>query len=57
MTGTFLITTTLFLIFAESAGGWGRGRLALVGVPLAVLELTYFGANLTKSSTAAGCRC
>jgi KUP system potassium uptake protein len=48
VTGTFLITTTLFLIFAESAWGWGRGRLALLGVPLAVLELTYFGANLTK---------
>jgi KUP system potassium uptake protein len=48
VTGTFLITTTLFLIFAESAWGWGRGRLAMLGVPLAVLELTYFGANLTK---------
>ncbi len=48
VTGTFLITTTLFLIFAESAWGWGRGRLAVVGVPWAVLELTYFGANLTK---------
>jgi KUP system potassium uptake protein len=48
VTGTFLITTTLFLIFAEAAWGWGRGRLALLGVPLAVLELTYFGANLTK---------
>lgn len=48
VTGTFLITTTLFLVFAESAWGWGRGRLVLVGVPLAVLELTYFGANLTK---------
>ena len=48
VTGTFLITTTLFLIFAQSAWGWGRGRLALLGVPLAVLELTYFGANLTK---------
>jgi KUP system potassium uptake protein len=48
VTGTFLITTTLFLIYAESAWGWGRARLALLGVPLAVLELTYFGANLTK---------
>ncbi|WP_270887552.1 potassium transporter Kup [Pedococcus sp. 5OH_020] len=48
VTGTFLITTTLFLIYAESAWGWGRGRLVLLGVPLAVLELTYFGANLTK---------
>ncbi|WP_460627339.1 potassium transporter Kup [Intrasporangium mesophilum] len=48
VTGTFLITTTLFLIHAESAWHWGRGRLLLLGVPLGVLELTYFGANLTK---------
>jgi KUP system potassium uptake protein len=48
VTGTFLITTTLFLIFAESAWGWKRWKLVVLGVPLAVLELTYFGANLTK---------
>ena len=48
VTGTFLITTTLFLILAESAWGWKRWQLALIGVPLAVLELTYFAANLTK---------
>jgi KUP system potassium uptake protein len=48
VTGTFLITTTLFLIYAQSAWHWGRGKLLLLGVPLAVLELTYFGANLTK---------
>jgi len=48
VTGTFLITTTLFLLLAESAWGWNRGRLLLLGIPLAVLELVYFGANLTK---------
>jgi KUP system potassium uptake protein len=48
VTGTFLITSTLFLILAESAWGWKRWQLALIGVPLAVLELTYFAANLTK---------
>jgi KUP system potassium uptake protein len=48
VTGTFLITTTLFLILAESAWHWGRGRLVLFGVAVGVLELTYFGANLTK---------
>jgi KUP system potassium uptake protein len=48
VTGTFLITTTLFLIYAEAAWGWTRGQLLLLGVPLATLELTYFGANLTK---------
>jgi KUP system potassium uptake protein len=48
VTGTFLITTTLFLILAESAWGWSRVQLALLAVPLLVLELTFFGANLTK---------
>ena len=48
VTGTFLITTTLFLLLAESAWGWSRGRLLLLGIPLFVLELTYFAANLTK---------
>ncbi|MER7070906.1 potassium transporter Kup [Terrabacter sp. NPDC000476] len=48
VTGTFLITTTLFLIYAQSAWGWSRGRLLALGVPLALLELTYFGANVTK---------
>ncbi|GAB3065823.1 potassium transporter Kup [Intrasporangium mesophilum] len=48
VTGTFLITTTLFLIYAQAAWNWSRGQLLLLGVPLAVLELTYFGANLTK---------
>ncbi|GAB3447213.1 potassium transporter Kup [Phycicoccus ginsengisoli] len=48
VTGTFLITTTLFLILAESAWGWGRGRLALLAVPLLALEVTFFAANLTK---------
>jgi KUP system potassium uptake protein len=48
VTGTFLITTTLFLIYAEAAWHWKRWQLLLLGVPLAGLELTYFGANLTK---------
>ncbi|GAA1985172.1 potassium transporter Kup [Terrabacter lapilli] len=48
VTGTFLITTTLFLIHAEAAWGWSRRQLLLLGIPLAALELTYFAANLTK---------
>jgi len=48
VTGTFLITTTLFLIHAEAAWGWNRRRLLLLGIPLGALELTYFAANLTK---------
>ncbi len=48
VTGTFLITTTLFLIYAEAAWGWSRRQLLVLALPLAVLELTYFAANLTK---------
>ena len=48
VTGTFLLTTTLVLIYAQSAWHWTRGKLLAVGVPLGVLELTYFVANLTK---------
>ena len=51
VTGTFLLTTTLFLGFAEAAWGWGRGRLLLLGIPLYGLELVYFAANLTKVHT------
>jgi len=48
VTGTFLLTTTLFLVHAQSAWHWSRTALALVGTPLYFLELTYFCANLTK---------
>ncbi len=48
VTGTFLLTTTLFLIQAEAAWGWGRWRLAGVGALFGLLEVTFFAANLTK---------
>jgi KUP system potassium uptake protein len=48
VTGTFLLTTTLFLVFAEAAWGWTPLKLTALAVPLYFLELTYFGANLTK---------
>ncbi len=48
VTGTFLITTTLFLVYAHSAWQWPRWKLWLVGIVFGALELTYFAANLTK---------
>jgi KUP system potassium uptake protein len=48
VTGTLLLTTTLFLTFAATAWHWSRGRVALVAVVLGGLELTYLAANLTK---------
>jgi KUP system potassium uptake protein len=48
VTGTFLIDTTLFLIVAASMWHWSRPRLITIGVLFGVVELAYFGANVTK---------
>ncbi|GAA1286029.1 potassium transporter Kup [Pseudonocardia aurantiaca] len=48
VTGTFLITTTLFLAVARFAWHWPAWRLVLFGVVFGGIELTYFAANLTK---------
>ncbi len=48
VTGTLLLTTTLFLLHAATAWGWSRWRLIPVGVVLGGIELLYFAANLTK---------
>ena len=48
VTGTLLLTTTLFLILAGAAWHWPRWRLVLIGVVFGGIELTFFGANLTK---------
>jgi KUP system potassium uptake protein len=48
VTGTFLITTILFLIVARMMWHWRPWQLVLVAVVFGGLELTYFAANLTK---------
>jgi KUP system potassium uptake protein len=48
VTGTLLLTTTLFLIHASTAWHWARWKLVLTGVVFGGLELTFLGANLTK---------
>jgi KUP system potassium uptake protein len=48
VTGTLLLTTTLFLIYARTAWRWKPWQLALVAVVFGGVELTYLGANLTK---------
>ncbi len=48
VTGTFLITTALFLVVAHGRWHWKTWQLALAGVVLGGAELTYFAANLTK---------
>jgi len=48
VTGTFLLTTTLFLLYAAHAWHWPTWKLALIGVVFGGIELTYLGANLVK---------
>jgi len=48
VTGTFLITTLLFLAVAHVQWRWEPWKLALFGVVIGGVELTYFSANLTK---------
>jgi KUP system potassium uptake protein len=51
VTGTLLLTTILFLIYAATAWRWERWKLVLVGVAFGGVELVYLGANLTKIVT------
>ena len=48
VTGTFLVSTTLFLIVAATVWGWTRWKLITFGVIFYAVELLYFGANITK---------
>ncbi|MDT4961800.1 MAG: system potassium uptake protein [Pseudonocardiales bacterium] len=48
VTGTFVLTTTLFLILAGAGWHWPRWRLVVVAVVFGGVELTFLTANLTK---------
>ena len=48
VTGTLILTTTLFLILAGSSWHWPKWRLILIGVVFGGVEVTFFAANLTK---------
>ena len=50
VTGTFLLTTTLFLVVARAQWRWSTWQWLPVGVLFGGIELTYFAANLTKIS-------
>ncbi|MGI5128280.1 potassium transporter Kup [Pseudonocardia sp. CA-107938] len=51
VTGTLMLTTTLFLIQARTAWRWPVWRIVLVAVVLGGLELVFFAANVTKIAT------
>ncbi|MGI8880486.1 MAG: potassium transporter Kup, partial [Jatrophihabitans sp.] len=48
VTGTLLLTTTLFLIAAHSIWYWRRWQLVSTAVVFGGIELMFFAANLTK---------
>lgn len=48
VTGTFLLTTSLFLVVARARWHWATWRLVLAAVVFGGTELTFFSANLTK---------
>lgn len=48
VTGTLVLTTCLFLVYADAALGWRPWQLAAFGLPFLWLELTFVGANATK---------
>jgi KUP system potassium uptake protein len=48
VTGTFLITTALFLVIARVRWRWPIWQVVAVGIVFGGIELTYFSANLTK---------
>jgi KUP system potassium uptake protein len=48
VTGTFLLTTTLFLILAGSSWHWAPWKLVTFAVVFGGLELIFFAANVSK---------
>jgi KUP system potassium uptake protein len=48
VTGTLLLTTSLFLVLAGAAWKWPVWRLVVFGVIFGGFELMFFAANLTK---------
>jgi KUP system potassium uptake protein len=48
VTGTFVITTSLFLVVARARWRWPVAKLAVAGLVFGGVELTFFAANLTK---------
>jgi KUP system potassium uptake protein len=48
VTGTLILTSTLFLLLARTSWHWPRWKLVLVGIVFLGVEVTYFAANLTK---------
>ncbi|MSR62297.1 MAG: potassium transporter Kup [Planctomycetes bacterium] len=48
VTTTMLITTVLFCVVARAHFGWRRRTAVLVTVPFLLVDLAFFGANISK---------
>lgn len=48
VTGTLILTTTLFLMLAALVWRWPAWLVAVIACTVGLLELVFFGANLTK---------
>lgn len=48
VTGTLILTTTIFLFLAHHVWRWAPWRLIVIGVAIGGLELIYLGANVLK---------
>ena len=48
VTGTFCCTTTLAAIVAKHNWGWASWKIVAVFTPLAVVDVSYFAANVSK---------
>ena len=48
VTGTMGVTTLLMAAYARRAWGWSTARVLAVSIPLLVVDLAFFGANLAK---------
>jgi KUP system potassium uptake protein len=49
VTGTFLLTTALFIILARWAWNWRVWQVVIVGVVFGGIEVSFFAANVTKT--------
>jgi KUP system potassium uptake protein len=48
VTGTMAVTTLLMGAFVQKRWNWPRGAVLAVTIPLLVVDLAYFGANVAK---------
>ena len=48
VTATMAVTTLLFAAFARERWGWSYARVSLFAVPLLIIDLAFFGANIVK---------